>query len=168
MTIEDLVKQAVSIEANEWALAVLWGVARLARHDAPRFGEIGFQNGSSALALLIAAREVGGRVYSIDIAPCYEGRARISEEGYSDIFEFIHGDSGAVRFPEPLDVLFIDGDHEYLEVARDYEIHRANVRKGGVIIFHDPISWPGVGKFLDEIKVPYFRLGAGLGMEVVA
>jgi predicted O-methyltransferase YrrM len=165
VTIDDLVKQAVSIEANEWVLPVLWGIART--RSGGVFGEIGFKCGSSALALCIAAREACGKVYSMDIDECEAGNARVEREGYGDLFTFIHADSASADFPEPLDLLFIDGSHEYTDVRMDYERHRSAVNKGGVIIFHDPISWPGVGKFLDEIKVPYWRFGAGLGMEVV-
>jgi predicted O-methyltransferase YrrM len=146
-------------------LPVLWGLARMAENG--RYGEVGFKNGSSALALCIAARETNGKVYSIDIDECPEGRARIESEGYGDIHTFIHGDSAAVDFPEPLDILFIDGSHDYHDVKADYERHAPSVRKGGMILFHDPISWPPVGKFLDEAKVPYWRCGSGLGLEVV-
>lgn len=165
MTIHDLVKQAVSIEANDWALATIWGVARLCSRGV--FGEIGFQNGSSALALLIAAAEVDGHVYSVDIAPCEDGLERIEREGYADRHTFIQKDSQVAVFPEMLDLLFIDGSHEYFDVAADYDRHAAKMMTGGVILFHDPISWPGVGRFLRERKIPYFELGAGLGMQVV-
>lgn len=165
MTIHELVKQARGIEANDWCLAVLWGIARLARHGI--FGEIGFQYGSSALALLIAAREVKGHVYSIDIDSCEEGRERVTREGYDDLHTFLQGDSAVANFPEELDLLFIDGSHEYEDVVLDYERHSPRVRPGGVILFHDPMSWPGVGRFLREMQIPYFELGAGLGMKVV-
>jgi len=36
-----------------------------------------------------------------------------------------------------LDVLFIDGDHSYNGVQRDYEIYSPFIRKGGIIAFHD-------------------------------
>lgn len=165
MTIQELVKQAASSEANEWMLPLLWSLARLP-HDAD-FGEIGFKNGSSALAMCMGACESGRHVYSMDISECRAGRERIEREGYGDIHTFIHGDSAVVEFPAPLDILFIDGSHNYFDVSRDYERHRAIVRRGGVIIFHDPVSCTDVGKFLDEIKVPYLRLGSGLGLEVV-
>lgn len=166
MTIHDLVKEAVPIEANNWVLPILWGIARLCPGGV--FGEIGFSRGTSALALLIAAEECDGHVYSMDIVPCWEGRDRIQAADLYERFSFIQGDSAVMRFPEELDLLFIDGSHEYSDVKMDYERHRDRVRTGGVILFHDPVSWPGVGRFLEEIRVPFFRLGAGLGMEVKA
>jgi cephalosporin hydroxylase len=53
-----------------------------------------------------------------------------------------------------LDFLFIDGDHRYEAVKRDYEMYRPLVRKGGVIALHD-IGYAeegGVHKLWDELK----------------
>ena len=38
---------------------------------------------------------------------------------------------------EQIDFLFIDGDHTYYGVKRDYEMYGPLVRKGGIIAFHD-------------------------------
>ena len=38
---------------------------------------------------------------------------------------------------EKLDLLFIDGDHSYEGVKRDYELYSDYVRGGGLIVFHD-------------------------------
>ena len=37
----------------------------------------------------------------------------------------------------PLDFLFIDGDHSYEGVARDFDLYERLVRPGGLIAFHD-------------------------------
>jgi predicted O-methyltransferase YrrM len=37
----------------------------------------------------------------------------------------------------PLDVLFIDGDHSYEGVKRDWELYSPLVRPGGIVGFHD-------------------------------
>jgi predicted O-methyltransferase YrrM len=37
----------------------------------------------------------------------------------------------------PIDMLFIDGDHTYEGVRRDYEMYAPLVRRGGVVAFHD-------------------------------
>jgi predicted O-methyltransferase YrrM len=60
-----------------------------------------------------------------------------------------------------IDCLYIDGDHTYGGVRRDYEMYAPLVRRGGLIAFHDisPIL-PGqintedirVKRFWDEIK----------------
>jgi len=37
----------------------------------------------------------------------------------------------------PIDMLFIDGDHSYEGVKKDFEMYSLFVRKGGIIAFHD-------------------------------
>ncbi len=59
-----------------------------------------------------------------------------------------------------LDFLFIDGDHTYNGVKRDFELYGQLVRKGGIIAFHDIAPHPletkcEVGKFWNEIKKKY-------------
>ncbi len=38
---------------------------------------------------------------------------------------------------EPIDLLFIDGDHAYEGVKQDWEQYSALVRPGGMVVFHD-------------------------------
>lgn len=57
----------------------------------------------------------------------------------------------------PLDYLFIDGDHKYEGVRRDFEMYAPLVRKGGLIAFHDIVDGPpenvgGVPCFWREIR----------------
>lgn len=51
-----------------------------------------------------------------------------------------------------LDLLFIDGDHEYAGVRQDYQDYSPLVRKGGWIVFHDSIGYDSVRKFCSELK----------------
>jgi predicted O-methyltransferase YrrM len=56
-----------------------------------------------------------------------------------------------------LDFLFIDGDHTYDGVKKDFEMYRKLVRKGGLIAFHDicihpPETGCEVNKLWTEIK----------------
>lgn len=55
-----------------------------------------------------------------------------------------------------VDLLFIDGDHSYAGVKRDFELYSPLVGKGGIVAFHD-IGQPkegthGVNIFWNEIK----------------
>jgi predicted O-methyltransferase YrrM len=43
----------------------------------------------------------------------------------------------AILGTQQVDFLFIDGDHSYSGVKRDYELYRGLVRPGGLIAFHD-------------------------------
>ncbi|MEM3793697.1 MAG: class I SAM-dependent methyltransferase [Candidatus Bathyarchaeia archaeon] len=59
-----------------------------------------------------------------------------------------------------LDFLFIDGDHTYDGVKRDFETYSPLVRKGGIIAFHDIVEHPletgcEVSRFWNEIKHGY-------------
>lgn len=38
---------------------------------------------------------------------------------------------------EKLDILFIDGDHSYSGVRKDFEMYKSLVRSGGMVVFHD-------------------------------
>jgi predicted O-methyltransferase YrrM len=56
-----------------------------------------------------------------------------------------------------LDFLFIDGDHTYEGVKKDFEMYSPLVRKGGAIAFHDIAKHPStsqceVNRFWNEIK----------------
>jgi predicted O-methyltransferase YrrM len=60
-----------------------------------------------------------------------------------------------------MDFLFIDGDHSYDGVKKDFEMYNSLVRNGGIIAFHDitPNGLPeltgGVPQFWREIKNKY-------------
>jgi predicted O-methyltransferase YrrM len=61
---------------------------------------------------------------------------------------------------EPLDFLFIDGDHSYAGVQHDFEMYAPLVRSGGIVAFHDivvhkPDTECQVKKFWSEIKHHY-------------
>jgi len=54
-----------------------------------------------------------------------------------------------------LDMLFIDGDHEYISVLTDWMIYKHFVKPGGLIAFHDSVSTvqgAGVRVFLEELR----------------
>lgn len=61
---------------------------------------------------------------------------------------------------KPLDYLFIDGDHTYEGVKRDFELFAPLVRGGGVIAFHDIVEHPPetsceVSRFWNQVKPGY-------------
>jgi len=58
------------------------------------------------------------------------------------------------------DFLFIDGDHTYEGVKKDFEMYSGLVKKGGIIALHDIVQHPPetgceVSKFWNEIKSKY-------------
>ena len=59
-----------------------------------------------------------------------------------------------------VDFLFIDGDHSYEGVKKDFEMYGQLVKKGGVVAFHDIVDGDeefvgGVPRFWSEIKNNY-------------
>lgn len=60
----------------------------------------------------------------------------------------------AKDFDEPIEIIFIDGDHEYESVKQDFELWLPKMVEGGMILLHDsagPNAWPGVRKFVNEL-----------------
>jgi predicted O-methyltransferase YrrM len=59
-----------------------------------------------------------------------------------------------------VDFLFIDGDHRYEGVRRDFELYEPLVAPGGIVAFHDvsPRSTPdtvGTERFWAELKATH-------------
>lgn len=57
----------------------------------------------------------------------------------------------------PIDVLFIDGDHSFAAVKRDYQLYEPLVRPGGIIAFHDTnargLGSVEVSAFMKELDI---------------
>lgn len=104
--------------------------------------EIGVDRGKS---LAFARKYFNGDVFGIDIA----------DEGGSEVqgANFILSDSNDVHWDLPIKVLFIDGEHRYDQVKREWDKYSPFVVKGGWILFHDADdSSPEVLEFTKEIK----------------
>jgi cephalosporin hydroxylase len=56
-----------------------------------------------------------------------------------------------------IDFWFIDADHSYDGVKRDFELFSPLVRAGGIVAFHDVSAgaWPGVVQFFGELRKQY-------------
>lgn len=53
------------------------------------------------------------------------------------------------------DFVFVDGNHSYEAVKRDFSHAVDLLKPGGVIVFHDALSWEGVNRFLNELADEY-------------
>jgi predicted O-methyltransferase YrrM len=127
----------------------------------PLLVEIGTFHGRSTEFFALSNPSMN--ILTIDRAEEYEG-LRISEKppNHIDIdllrehkiFQVL-GDSLEISglFNWPVDILFIDGNHEYEFVRADALSWIPKVREGGLIIFHDddPQNWPGVTQTIDEV-----------------
>lgn len=83
--------------------------------------------------------------------------------------EIIKGyfDDVAKTWDREINLLHIDGLHDYNNCKNDCDTWAPLVKENGVILFHDTISNPtGVGSFFSQLEVPKvnFKNSAGLGV----
>lgn len=138
--------------------------------------EIGTARGGTLFLLAQVAREdallvsidVPGGDYAFGGRPEYKRRSRLYRALGRDRqrIAYIAGDSHreetltearTVLGGEPLDLLFIDGDHTRKGVEFDYRMYSPLVRSGGLVAFHDIVPGPpeavgGVPSFWREIR----------------
>ena len=51
---------------------------------------------------------------------------------------------------EPVELVFIDGAHDYASVKADFKAWYPKLVSGGIIAFHDSITWKGVRQLMEE------------------
>jgi predicted O-methyltransferase YrrM len=139
--------------------------------DAPAVVEVGSYCGRSNVVLgsvLQSLRAEKAKIYAIDphdgqvgasdqgiqrLAPSLEKFQRnIAAAGLTTFVEGIRSHSFNVQWKKPIGFLFIDGLHDYVNVARDFQHFEQWVVPGGYIVFHDYADYyPGVVTFVNEI-----------------
>jgi predicted O-methyltransferase YrrM len=157
-----------------------WLLHGLARAIAPDICvEIGSARGLSACYVGLALKQNGrGRLYAIDphTATTWNDGAspdtlRVMQRNLRifGVQEFVtivreHSQDAAAGWTRPIDLLFIDGDHSYDGVRRDWELFSPHVRPMGVVVLHDTLwalageesAWRrddmGVPRFVDELR----------------
>jgi predicted O-methyltransferase YrrM len=174
-----------------------WLLYGLARSIRPRVCvEIGSAQGKSACYLGTALRENGfGKLYAIDPHTATdwndEGsidtynimKDNIRKFGLDDSIEIIRetSDEAAKRWDRPIDLLFIDGDHSYEGVRRDWETFSRFLTEFGVTVFHDTMwdiapdpRWyrpkMGVPRLVDELRkegYPVITINRDFGVSLV-
>jgi len=88
--------------------------------------------------------------------------------GISQYWQLIVGDSHSERVfnqvkDKKFDILFIDGDHSYEGVKKDFEMYAPLVKDRGLILMHDITNTnEGVPEFWKEIKYPKIALEYGI------
>ncbi|MFN0084184.1 MAG: class I SAM-dependent methyltransferase [Blastocatellia bacterium] len=124
--------------------------------------EIGSYTGASACYLAAGASQVGGHLYCVDT-----WGNETMPEGERDTFEEFNRNLAPVRasvtsrrmrsemaasesFQHPLHLIFIDGSHEYEEVAVDFRIAAGLLAERGIIAMHDCVLYPGVSRVIGE------------------
>jgi len=112
--------------------------------------ELGTGGGESTIALLEAAKQIGGRVYSLDVSPCLEAKAKIRAYELSKYWEFIQGDDLKIEWNKPISHLFIDTTHTYDQTIKELKKYEPLVMSGGIITLHDIVLHPEVLQAINE------------------
>ena len=155
-----------SLQFDEAAL--LYSLARDA--ESGPFAEIGRFKGGSTI-VFAAALPDGVELWSYDLhvalrpdmpgaeldAELHDALARYGLDGKVHL---VVADSRTVDPPaEPLELLFIDGDHSYEGARADFERWSAFVRPNGHLLFHDAVDtggygnvYPGVARLVAEVE----------------
>lgn len=124
---------------------ILYDLANTIEKEKITYLEIGAYAGASAILML--HNEKVEKVFSIDIGhPIKEKTVlkNVSDFFKDDRYHYIVGNSANNKVKESLlnktkevDILFIDGSHEYDYVLKDFENYSPIVSKGGFIVFDD-------------------------------
>jgi predicted O-methyltransferase YrrM len=176
-----------------------WMLYSLARSLKPEVCvEIGSARGKSACYIARALAENGkGKLYAIDphtrtdwndddsVETYAVMRQNLEYLGLSDRVEIIRKTSqnAAQGWGRTIDLIFIDGDHSYEGVKRDWELFVPHVSPFGVVVFHDT-AWDihrylwreyarddmGVPRLVDELRLagyPVITLTQDCGISMV-
>lgn len=157
-------------------------LAKIASQQSGPIVEIGCAFGASSAVWLLHSRP-GTKLHSIDpfvvdsMAP-FRATAEKCRGNVLRILKFfkrqskfadwsLHQDFSfnvVKNWTEPIDVIFIDGDHTYPAVKQDFEDWYPLVKTGGLILFHDSRKetgtdpntfnrgWAGPTKLAEELK----------------
>ena len=129
--------------------------------------EIGTDRGGT-LYLWSKAIQPDGLIISIDLPRTY--RKPLNRFFCSSFFEtqrihFLRENSQSAECQmsvqkilngRKIDFLFIDADHSYEGVKKDFKLYSDFVRKPGLVAFHDILDECGVDKFWSEVR-PYYK-----------
>jgi glycosyltransferase involved in cell wall biosynthesis/predicted O-methyltransferase YrrM len=81
-----------------------------------------------------------------------EFRKNIEHEDLTEVVELIHDYSYNVKWKKPIQMIFIDGLHDYPSVSKDFRHFSKWIVKNGYVAFHDYADYyPGVKTFVNEL-----------------
>lgn len=143
---------------------------KVATKENPVVVEIGSYCGKATAAMALATQEINSNTAIIAIddftgrlgaedtridnyGSCFEKlQQTLNGLAIQDRVEVIQEKPYLVHFTKEIDILLIDGLHDYANVARDFYTYEKNVCPDGIILFHDYSShFPGVVAFVDEL-----------------
>ena len=118
--------------------------------------EIGSWKGKSTICLGLGSRAGNGvRIFAIDPHADYrfgDFKTNVDRAGITDLVTPIASLSqpAADNFDEPIELLFVDGSHEYDLVLEDFEKWVPKVVDGGWVAFHDTTWTAGPRKVVGQ------------------
>lgn len=176
--------------ADEEAELLIAGAALACRDGkAATLVEVGSYQGRSTvvLAAVAAALAPGARVYAIDphegtvgaegAAISHGGgtfeafTANLDRAGVAPWVEPIRALSYETAWERPIDLLFVDGLHDRMNVERDFRHFEPFLLPGAVVLFHDYADYyPGVRDFVDQLTGAegWTTLAAAASMRMIA
>jgi predicted O-methyltransferase YrrM len=104
-----------------------------------------------------------GGLYGEDIHTFDQFKENIETAGVSDIIvPLVTTSENAVEMiKEPIELIFIDGGHDYADVKRDFELWFPRIMDGGTMAFHDAVwqAHKGPSRLVKErvYGTKYFR-----------
>lgn len=127
--------------------------------------ELGSYHGRSTICLAQGSKKVkGGKIFTVDN---FKGDSYLGPQKYfyktlfnnirryrlRQYISIIKGDAAraAYNWCKPIRLLFIDTDHHYEGVLRDFVAWEKYISPKGLVVFHDSLEWPGVSKFIGEL-----------------
>ena len=173
---------------------LLYGLVRSAKPEV--VVEIGSARGRSACFMGMALKENGfGQLHAIDPHTRTDWNDDDSIETYDLLAENVRrlrlqaqieilrdtSDNVARNWKLPIDILFIDGDHSYEGVKRDWKLFSPFMNPYGNVVFHDTL-WDlrpnpkysradmGVPRFVEELRsqgYPVITLDRDFGVSLV-
>ena len=106
--------------------------------NAKRILELGVRDGNSTAPWLLAAKETGGMVHSLDLHPTVWQ----CPDAFKIYWKFIESD--AIKFLEDCvdagtqyDLIYVDDWHAYRHVKRELELIEHMISPSGIVLIHD-------------------------------
>lgn len=127
--------------------------------------ELGSYHGRSTICLAQGSKKVKGRkIFTVDNFKgdsCFGPQKNFYKTLSNNIRRYrldqyvsiIKGDAAraAYNWHKPIRLLFIDTDHHYEGVSRDFVAWEKYIAPKGLVVFHDSLEWPEVSKFICEL-----------------
>jgi cephalosporin hydroxylase len=138
----------VSQNMNEFNEFILF----LKKRNIKNVLEIGMYKGGTAF---LFKKLLNANVTTIDIKNLLPITIALKLKGIQAIQGNSHNKETLEKVKGNYDLLFIDGDHAYESVKKDFEMYSPLVKNGGIIAFHDIFIISDVNIFWNEIKRNY-------------